>query len=141
LGRECNWQLPVIRHVGLIKFPVNKGSEPYISHFVESCCRFLAYPNDDEGNPFKEELAPLASSSPALLYSMAALAAGHKARSEPQHNIAAANHYSLALRELSRTLPDPATARSDATLGACLLLCVYEVTGMRSHEDSFAHFL
>jgi hypothetical protein len=120
--RQCNWQLP-------------RQLELYISHFRESSCCFLAFPHD-EGNPFKEELAPLAS-SPALLYSMAALAAGHMARTEPEHNIAAANHYSRALRELYQILLDPETARSDATLGACLLLCVYEVTGMRSHEDSF----
>jgi hypothetical protein len=41
--------------------------------------------------------------------------------------MAAAKHYSLALRELKQTLSDPVIARSDATLGACLLLCVYEV--------------
>jgi len=28
---------------------------------------------------------------------------------------------------LNSTLSDPAVARSDSTLGACLLLCVYEV--------------
>lgn len=100
---------------------------PYIHHFTTFCCRFLAYSNDNGGNPFQEELVPLATSSPALLHSMAALAARHLTRSQPLHEMAAAKHYSLALRELKQTLSDPVIARSDATLGACLLLCVYEV--------------
>ncbi|KAH6701264.1 fungal-specific transcription factor domain-containing protein [Leptodontidium sp. MPI-SDFR-AT-0119] len=112
----------------VIEFPnVDRTSTPYIHHFVTFCCRFLAYSNDNEGNPFQEELVPLASSSPALLHSMAALAAGHLTKGQPQHEMAAAKHYSLALRELKQTLSDPVIARSDATLGACLLLCVYEI--------------
>jgi hypothetical protein len=101
---------------------------PYIHHFITFCCRFIAYPNDSEGNPFQDQLVPLAVSSPALLHSMAAVAAGHLARSQGQHEFVAARHYSMALRELTTTLSDPAVARSDSTLGACLLLCVYEVT-------------
>ncbi|KAH7418162.1 fungal-specific transcription factor domain-containing protein [Cadophora sp. MPI-SDFR-AT-0126] len=96
-------------------------------HFITFCCRFLAYSNDNEGNPFQEDLIPLASSSPALLHSMTALAAGHLSRSQPQHVITAANHYSMALRELNSSLSDPIIARADSTLGACLLLCVYEI--------------
>ena len=90
----------------------------------------MAYPNDSEGNPFQEELAPLAISSPALLHSMAALAAGHLARTQKQHEIIATNYYSMALRELNAGLSDPDVARSDSTLGACLLLCVYEVENL-----------
>jgi hypothetical protein len=101
---------------------------PYIHHFVTFCCRFLAYSNDNEGNPFQEELVPLATSSPALLHSMAALAAGHLSRSQPQHDVAATKHYSLALHDLKESLSDPVVARADSTLGACLLLCVYEVS-------------
>jgi hypothetical protein len=100
---------------------------PYIHHFITFCCRFIVYANDSEGNPFQEQLVPLAVSSPALLHSMAAVAAGHLARSQGQHNLVAAKHYSAAIRELSATLSDPSVARSDSTLGACLLLCVYEV--------------
>ena len=85
------------------------------------------YPNDSEGNPFQEKLVPLAVSAPALLHSMAALAAGHLSRSQGQHGLIAAKHYSLALHELNATLSDPIIACSDSTLGACLLLCVYEV--------------
>jgi hypothetical protein len=113
----------------VIEFPnVDRTTVPYIHHFVTFCCRFLAYSNDNEGNPFQEELVPLATSSPALLHSMAALAAGHLTRSQPHHEIAAAKHYSSALRELNQTLSDPVIARADSTLGACLLLCVYEVS-------------
>jgi hypothetical protein len=126
----------------VIEFPnVDRTSIPYIHHFVTFCCRFLAYSNDNEGNPFQEELVPLAISSPALLYSMAALAAGHLTRSQPLHEMAAAKHYSLALHELKQTLSDVVIARSDATLGACLLLCVYEVIGMSYPVKMFAHFL
>lgn len=70
---------------------------------------------------------PLAVQSPALLHAMAAVAAGHLSRGQNQHQFAAARHYSMALRGLTTTLSDPACAKSDATLGACLLLCVYEV--------------
>ena len=113
----------------VIELPnVDRATVPYIHHFVTFCCRFLAYSNDNEGNPFQEELVPLATSSPALLNSMAALAAGHLTRNQPHHEIIAATHYSLALRDLNQTLSDPVVARSDSTLGACLLLCVYEVS-------------
>ncbi|KAH9211680.1 fungal-specific transcription factor domain-containing protein [Leptodontidium sp. 2 PMI_412] len=113
----------------VIELPnVDRTTISYIHHFITFCSRFLVYSNDDEGNPFQEELVPLASSSPALLHSMAALAAGHLARSQPQHEMAAAKHYSLALRELNQTLLDPVISRSDSPLGACLLLCVYEIS-------------
>ena len=72
---------------------------------------------------------------------MAALAAAHLTRSQPLHETAAAKHYSLALYELKQTLSDPAIARSDATLGACLLLCVYEVIEMSYPVKMFAYFL
>lgn len=112
----------------VIEFPnVDRPTVPYLHHFVTFCCRFLAYSNDNEGSPFQEELVPLATSSPALLHAMAALAAGHLTRSQPQHEMAAAKHYSMALRELNRVLSDPVIARSDSTLGACLLLCVHEI--------------
>ncbi|KAG9234145.1 fungal-specific transcription factor domain-containing protein [Amylocarpus encephaloides] len=100
----------------------------YIHHFVTFCSRFLTYPNDSEVNPFQGELVPLATSSPALMMSMAALAAAHLTRGQRQHATMAANYYSRALRELNACLPDPATARLDSTLGACLLLCVYEIS-------------
>ncbi|PMD60275.1 uncharacterized protein K444DRAFT_400147 [Hyaloscypha bicolor E] len=138
LQRECTWgDLAVtgfyIRNPDIGLQDLDTASLPYICHFTTFCCRFLAYSNDDNGNPFQDELVPLAGSSSALLHSMAALAAGHLARSQPQHqhNIAADAHYSRALSELSRTLlrtlSDPRTVRSDATLGACLLLCIYEI--------------
>lgn len=123
--------LELIRPSGqnfVIEFPnVNRATIPYLHHFMTFCCRFLAYSNDNEGNPFQEELVPMACSSPALLHAMAAIGAGHLARSQSQHRLPAVNHYSMALRELSRMLPDPVSARSDSTLGACLLLCVFEV--------------
>jgi hypothetical protein len=127
----------------VIEFPnVDRSTVPYIHHFVTFCCRFLAYSNDNEGNPFQEELVPLATSSPALLHSMAALAAGHLSRSQPHHDMAAAKHYSLALHELKESLSDPVIARADSTLGACLLLCVYEASsGPALPEDSSTHFL
>jgi hypothetical protein len=113
----------------VIEFPnIDRPTIPYIHHFVTFCSRFLVYPNDSEGNPFQEELVPLAVSSPALMHSMAALAGAHLSRSQRSHHeLSAANHYSIALRELNQSLSDPALARSDSTLGACLLLCVYEV--------------
>ncbi|TVY68926.1 Transcriptional regulatory protein pro1 [Lachnellula suecica] len=123
-----------------IEFPsVDRPTIPYIHHFVTFCSRFLAYPNDSEGNPFQEELVPQAVSSPALLHSMAALAAAHLSRSQKQHEVTAANHYSIALRELNTGLSDPATARSDSTLGACLLLCVYEIS--HSHNSRWHEHL
>jgi hypothetical protein len=100
---------------------------PYIHHFVGFCSRFLAYVSDDEANPFKEELVPFVTTSPALLHSIVALAAGHMSRTDRHHEVKAAKHYSMALRELSIALSDSNTARSKTTLGACLMLCVYEV--------------
>jgi hypothetical protein len=117
----------------VIEFPnVDRSTVPYIHHFVTFVCRFLAYSNDNEGNPFQEELIPQATSCPALLHSMAALAAGHLARSQPQHDMAATKHYAMALHELQESLSDPVIARADSTLGACLLLCVYEVSSVVS---------
>lgn len=112
----------------VVEFPnVDSATIPYLHHFVTFCSRFLAYSNDSEGNPFQEALVPLAVTSPALLHSIAAVAAGHLARAQGQHHFIAQNHYATALRELNATLSDPVVARSDSTLGACLMLCVYEV--------------
>jgi hypothetical protein len=112
----------------IIEFPsLERSTLPYMHHFITFCCRFLAYPNDSEDNPFQEKLVPLTTSSPALLHAMIALSAAHLSRSQKQHELTAAHHYSLALRALNSTLSDPAIARSDSTLGACLLLCVFEV--------------
>ncbi|KAH7305303.1 fungal-specific transcription factor domain-containing protein [Stachybotrys elegans] len=116
----------------VVEFPnADRASLPYINHFITFCSRFLAYANDGEANPFQQELVPLASSSPALLHSMIALAAGHMARGEPRHGIPAVRHYSAALRELNLVLSDPNQLASNSTLGACLMLCVYEI----SHSD------
>lgn len=112
----------------VIEFPnIDKTTMPYIHHFAGFCTRFLAYANDAEVNPFKEELVPFVTTSPALLHSIIAIAAGHMSRTDRQHEIRAAKHYSMALRELNVSLSDPVVARSNSTLGACLLLCVYEV--------------
>ncbi|ATZ54138.1 hypothetical protein BCIN_10g01580 [Botrytis cinerea B05.10] len=116
----------------VIEFPnIDKTTMPYIHHFVGFCTRFLAYANDDEGNPFKEELVPFVTTSPALLHSIIALAAGHMSRTDKQHEVKATKHYSMALRELNTALCDNSVAKQNATLGACLLLCVYEI----SHSD------
>lgn len=118
----------------VVEFPnVDRNTMPYLHHFMTFCCRFLVYPNDSEGNPFQDQLVPMAVGNPALLHSMAAVAAGHLTRSQGQHDHMAAKHYSLALRELTTILSNPEAARSDATLGAVLLLCVYEVNVLNSH--------
>ena len=112
---------------------------PYIYHFVTFCCRFLAYSNDSEGNPF-EALVPLAVSSPALLQSMAAVAAGHLARNRSQNQLIAQIYYATALKELNAAISDPLVVHSDSTLGACLMLCVFEVSGFREYSRRlFAH--
>ncbi|QSZ30464.1 hypothetical protein DSL72_000018 [Monilinia vaccinii-corymbosi] len=112
----------------VIEFPnIDKTTMPYIHHFVGFCTRFLAYANDDEGNPFKEELVPYVTTSPALLHSIIAVAAGHMSRTDKQHEVKATKHYSMALRELNAALCDTSVAKQNSTLGACLLLCVYEV--------------
>jgi hypothetical protein len=125
-----------------IEFPnVDRTTISYLHHFITFCCRFLAYSNDNEGNPFQAELVPLANSSPALLHSIAALAAGHMCRTQQQHSIDAANHslhaakhYGLAIGELNRTISDPVIAQADSTLGSCLLLCVFEITNSKNSQ-------
>lgn len=119
----------VPRDTFILEFPnIDKITMPYIHHFSAFCSRFLAYSNDGESNPFREELVPAVTSSPALLHAIVALAAGHMARTDRQHDMNAGKHYSLALQELNKALSDPFAARADTTLGACLLLCVYEVS-------------
>jgi hypothetical protein len=65
--------------------------------------------------------------APSPTIYMAAVAAGSWSRGQRQHQLAAAKNYSIALRGLSNTLHDMMIAKSDATLGTCLLLCIYEV--------------
>ncbi|KAL2209457.1 hypothetical protein CC79DRAFT_680116 [Sarocladium strictum] len=113
----------------VVEFPnADRASLPYIKHFINFCSRFLVYADDGDANPFQQELVPLASSSPALLHSMIALAAGHMARTDPRHGIFAVKHYTVALRELNRVLSEPGRLASNSTLGACLMLCVYEIS-------------
>jgi hypothetical protein len=88
----------------------------------------LCYSNDDENNPFQKDLFLKSNSSPALLYSMAAVAAGHLSQTQSSPEDAATKHYACALKALHNSLSDPVTACLDSTLGACLLLCVYEVS-------------
>ena len=124
----------------VVEFPnADRASLPYLNHFITFCSRFLAYTNDGQGNPFQQELVPLAASSPALLHSMVALAAGHMARGEPRHALPAVKHYSIALRELNLALSDPAQLSSNSTLGACLMLCVYEVGTTSEDRDSLTN--
>jgi hypothetical protein len=97
----------------------------YVDHFTTFCCCFLAYNNNNK-NPFRE-LVPLAQSSPALLNSIAAVAAVHLARNEGEHQLNAQKYYAAAVQQLNTSLSDPNFARSDSALGACLMLCVYKV--------------
>lgn len=120
----------------VVDFPnADRASLPYLRHFITFCCRFLAYTNDGQGNPFQQELVPLAASSSALFHSMLAIAAGHMARGEPRHALPAVKYYSTALRELNLALSQPTQLTSNSTLGACLLLCVYEVSTTPGHRD------
>lgn len=124
----------------IVEFPMaDRASLPYINHFITFCSRFLAYANDGQSNPFQQELVPLAASSPALLHSMVALAAGHMARGEPRHTLPAVKHYSIALRELNLALSDPTQLSLNSTLGACLMLCVYEVGATSDEPDSLTN--
>ena len=100
----------------------------------------LLLSNDSEGNLFQEAPISLATSSPALLHSMAVVAAGHLARNQRQHQLIAQHYYAIALRELNAALSDPFVARLDSTLGASLMLCVFEVGGFRQYNNGlFAH--
>jgi hypothetical protein len=108
---------------------VSRATISYLHHLVTDCCGLLTYSHDGGRNPFEEELVPLAAQSPALLHAMAAVGAGHLLRGQEQHQMSAASHYSFALQGLTHTLDDTTAAGSDATLGPCLLLCVYEVGG------------
>jgi hypothetical protein len=101
----------------------------YIHHFATFCCRFLACNNDD-WNPF-QELVPLVVNSSTLLHSIAAVGAAHSAKNNEQHQLNAQKYYATALQELNISLSDPNFARSDSALGACLMLCVYEVKSIK----------
>jgi hypothetical protein len=119
-----------------VEFPnLDPATIPYIRHFVTFCCRFLAYSNDNPGNPFETALVPLAVNSPALLRSMAAVAAGYLARNQSEHKPIAQNYYATALKELRTAISDPVAACSDSTLGACLMLCVFEVGEFRRYNS------
>lgn len=115
---------------------VDRETIPYINHFVRFCSRFLIYADDSETNPFSRELVPSAIGCSALLHAVVALAAGHLARLQPGHDRTARNHYALALRELNIMLSNPNSARSDSTLGTCLLLCVYEVGDYQRYKPA-----
>ncbi|TAQ83054.1 hypothetical protein B7494_g8622 [Chlorociboria aeruginascens] len=124
------------RETFVLEFPhVPRNCMPYISHFITFCSRFIAYSQDAQGNPFEEFLVPQAVTNPALLNAMVALAAGHMERSlaVERHGVLAQRHYALALKELGEMLGDPVKAKSEAALGACLLLCVYEISHSERH--------
>jgi hypothetical protein len=116
LQRRCTWsdELSVITDRPLlysssritsgqslvVEFPnVDRVTIPYIHYSVTFCCKFLTYSNESEGNPFQEALLPLAISSLALLYSIAAIAAVYLARNQIQHQLITQHHYATALRD------------------------------------------
>jgi hypothetical protein len=143
LKRQCDWEVDA-RHISHKEVVINPSplrrdiTNQYLDHFTDHCSQFLMYPYDD-WNPFLTSSSHLAISSPALLCSMAAVAAGHLSRTEnqsgfdlqgisqKQHKTSAATLYQSAVQKLRIAISDRAEARLDATLGACLLLCVYEV--------------
>lgn len=145
--RQCNWEQPSAptsdytfkllyqarRNFGTGSFNID-AMVPYIHYFTTFCCRFLAYPNV-WGNPFERYLVPLAATSPALLYSMAAVAASHWDRYQEKHTSTAVNYYSTAVSELRDSLADTTITELDSTLGACLLLCVYEVKSLKRYPE------
>lgn len=129
LKLDCFWQPP---HANRVQWQLQAYNTPdavYVRHFIDFYSRFLACSNDGESNPFAQRLVPLAVESPGLYYSMAALAAAHlgRRRGEAAHTAAATTSYTKAIVALNTALDDVEEARSDATLEACLLLCVYEI--------------
>lgn len=67
-GHSSRISRPSGQHLNFEYPDLDRNTMPYIHHFITFCCRFIAYPNDNEGNPFEQKLVPLASSSPALLH-------------------------------------------------------------------------
>jgi hypothetical protein len=126
---ECNWKEGSLQlDSEILSFS--------LSYFAEKNCPFLAYPLENEGNPFKDKLVPLAESSSVLQYSVAALVSRHLYRNN------STRLYNIALQLLQAALLDPLVARSDSTLGACLLLCLYEVNSeLRVYLGSATNFV
>lgn len=131
LHRPCHWGSD-IRHQAFGELHSSLAKE-YMNHFFDHCSGFLIYPYDDR-NPLQRLLQPLATSSTALLYSSAAIAARHLSRtkdqhgfdfSQHQHKTSAVHFYAWAVTELRLAIER--SASPDAVLRACLLLCIYEV--------------
>ncbi|KAK2808371.1 hypothetical protein FQN50_004756 [Emmonsiellopsis sp. PD_5] len=127
----------------------------FLDHFVFDFSRVLTLINDDS-NPFKEILLPMATQHRGLMHSLMCLSGSHLSAREPEPRFKERKHYHFdrAITDLRATI----VARSESTdepelpvedpmiastLALCLkTICEGETQGeYRSHMDATRYFL
>ncbi|KAK2734270.1 hypothetical protein FQN57_001732 [Myotisia sp. PD_48] len=127
----------------------------FLDHFVHDFSRVLTLINDDS-NPFKEILLPMATQHTGLMHSLMCLAGSHLSARDPEPQLKERKlyHFDRAITDLRTTI----AARSEVTdqaelpvedpmIASTIALCLHTIcegeTGgeYRSHMDAARYFL
>lgn len=128
----------------------------FLDHFVYDFSRVLTLINDDS-NPFKEILLPMATQHTGLMHSLMCLAGSHLSTRDPDPRFKERKHYHFlsAITDLRNTITARASGKSQdseffvedpmiaSTIALCLnTICEGETRGeYRSHMDAARYLL
>ncbi|KAI9787624.1 MAG: hypothetical protein M1839_000155 [Geoglossum umbratile] len=125
----------------------------FLDHFVYTVSRILTLFNDDS-NPFKEILLPMAIRHRGLMHSLLCLSGSHLASRDPKygerqnhHFLAAINHLRTDKKMSGQASGNPAELVDDPTVASTLVLCLNsickgETAGeYRPHMDAARHLV
>ncbi|KAL1959782.1 hypothetical protein VTO42DRAFT_927 [Malbranchea cinnamomea] len=126
----------------------------FLDHFVYDFSRVLTLINDDS-NPFKEILLPMATQHRGLMHALMCLSGSHLSARDPEPALKERKHYhfSRAIADLRSTIAarsessDPDSPVDDPTIASTIALCLNticegETQGeYRSHMDAARYFL
>ncbi len=124
----------------------------FLDHFVYDFSRVLTLINDDS-NPFKEILLPMATQHRGLMHSLMCLSGSHLSSRDPQPIFKERRHYhfnqavSNLRTHIGHTTEEPTKMIDDPTVASTLALCLNsicegETNGeYRIHMDAARHLL
>ncbi|CUS12563.1 unnamed protein product [Tuber aestivum] len=119
-----------------------------LDHFVRNVSRILTLFNDNT-NPFREMLLPLALQHRGLMHSLLCLSGSHLSNADPTYSLAQQHHFGKAMEYL---LNDPVLTgqiaiAGDPTIATTLILCLNSICKgetegeYRPHLDAARHML
>jgi hypothetical protein len=119
----------------------------FLDHFATNFSRVLTMVNDDT-NPFKEILLPMATQNRGLMHSLMCLSGSHLSSKIPDNEIIQRKHWHFnhALSDLRQSLPvDPKTGAhrfdqvDDSTIASTVALCLRTICDGETNGEYRTH--